>query len=69
MPRVVAASLGEIVQRRTNGNPFFVLRYLHYLNRREPQLLYYNERRSQWQASCSLFAAVANIVPNRNFPR
>lgn len=46
------------------GNPFFVMRYLRYLSRTKPALLYFDDRRSKWQvraatSTCSLSRALA----------
>jgi predicted ATPase len=50
MPRSLATELAAIVHERTGGKPFFVLRYLHHLNTREPPLLYFDARRGLWNA-------------------
>ena len=43
-----AADFAQLVTERTGGNPFFLLRYLRYLNEREPRLLFFDERRGVW---------------------
>jgi hypothetical protein len=38
------------LKKRTNCNPFLVMRYLQHLNRSSPPGLYFDEMSSRWQA-------------------
>ena len=55
-------TLANVVFRKTNGNPYFVLRYLEMLHRE--RLLYYSFSNYQWHWNLDLIQTETNVTDN-----
>ena len=55
-------TLADVVYRKTNGNPYFVLRYLEMLHRE--RLLFYSFTTYQWQWNLDLIQTETNVTDN-----
>ncbi|KAL7574980.1 hypothetical protein ACA910_010799 [Epithemia clementina (nom. ined.)] len=55
-------TLADVVYRKTNGNPYFVLRFLEMLHRE--RLLFYSFTTYQWQWNLDLIQTETNVTDN-----